>query len=615
MSEQSAEAEFKLIDLKKLIKNPFLRGLYTSVSWPVESFLKIGETNKAYRHLRAHPELGNFFNRAMVSVGCSYEVSQKDIDKVPRTGSLIVVSNHPHGAIDGIVLGAFLLSLRDDTKLLANFLLEYMTEIKPWLFPVNPFGGRDALISNLSSMKGALRHVQNGGCLATFPSGTVSFLHVSQRHVTDPDWNTNIAKIARRTNATVLPVYFEGGNSWLFHALGMLHPMMRTLMLPREMMIGAKNTIKLRVGKPIPPRKFSDFETDEELTAWFRLNTYLLGKRGAPKNDEGIYSQIKNIKRAVLPSRKSAMQELILPRDPDELAKEIASLPPEDCLIKGEHISVYCTYSHKIPSTMLEIGRLRERTFREVGEGTGKSVDTDEFDQYYLQMFMWDSDNKCIVGAYRVGRTDKIIPSMGVQGLYVSTLFKMKSELYDKLNPALEMGRSFIVSEYQRKRSTLAILWRGIGVYLARHPEYKTLYGPVSINPEYNSISKDLIVQFLSDKKTSEELARYVKAKKPPKIKLKKSDKDALRSSVSDIDHISALVSEIEVDNKGIPTLLKHYLKLNGVLLAFNVDHEFGNCIDGLIVVDLTKTDPKLLSSYMGVREASAYRKYHGLES
>jgi hypothetical protein len=262
---------------------------------------------------------------------------------------------------------------------------------------------------------------------------------------------------------------------------------------------------------------------------------------------------------------------------------------------------------------MLEIGRLREETFREVGEGTGKSIDTDEFDQYYLHMFMWDAENKKIAGAYRIGRTDKIMNSLGVQGLYASTLFKIKRELIDRISPALEMGRSFVASQYQKKRSTLAILWRGIGEYLYRNPQYRVLYGPVSISAQYNSISKDLMVQFLMERKTSEELAKFVKAKNPPKVSMKSVDIKALMEGAADIDHVSALVPEVEIDNKGIPTLLKHYLKLDGELLAFNVDDEFGSCIDGLIMVDLLKTDPKLLKSYMGEKQTIEYRKYHGV--
>ena len=204
---------------------------------------------------------------------------------------------------------------------------------------------------------------------------------------------------------------------------------------------------------------------------------------------------------------------------------------------------------------------------------------------------------------------------MGVQGLYTSTLFQIQDEFIYRISPALEMGRSFIVPEYQKKRSTLAVLWRGIGVFLHRNPQYKTLYGPVSISTNYNAVSKDLIVQFLSECKTSEELAKFVKPKTPPKIKMTNVDRKALAKSACDVEHISALVSEIEFDNKGLPTLLKHYLKLDGKLLAFNVDPDFNSCIDGLVLVDMPHSDQKLLKSYMGETQMREYLEFHGISS
>ena len=397
---------------------------------------------------------------------------------------------------------------------------------------------------------------------------------------------------------------------------GLIHPRLRTLLLIREMFyVARRKKIQMHVGGVISARKVSEFQNDEELTSWLRINSYVLGGRNN-KGEKQDKTQLKIIQRSIekiFPMMHKEMQDLILPIDPLLIEKEISALPESACMISGEKISVYCAEAWQIPWAMLEIGRLREETFREVGEGTGKSIDTDEFDQYYLHMFMWDAENKKIAGAYRIGRTDKIMNSLGVQGLYASTLFKIKRELIDRISPALEMGRSFVASQYQKKRSTLAILWRGIGEYLYRNPQYRVLYGPVSISAQYNSISKDLIVQFLMERKTSEELAKFVKAKNPPKVSMKSVDIKALMEGAADIEHVSALVSEVEIDNKGIPTLLKHYLKLDGELLAFNVDDEFGSCIDGLIMVDLLKTDPKLLKSYMGEKQTIEYRKYHGV--
>ncbi len=607
----------KVVDVKSSIGSEALRRVYGLIQKPFEDFLGITKLNSAYDYLLKNTS-GNFYERAIEAVGIDFEIDDADFKKIPREGPLVVVSNHPLGGVDGIILGAVLLRARPDAKVIVNGLLAKMPEIVDYSICVDPFGGSSATAKNVSAMKDTIRHLKSGGCIGTFPSGTVSHIHLRDCCISDPEWNTNIAQIARRTQANILPVYFDGRNSWLFYLAGLVHPRLRTLLLLREMFQAARRKkVRMRVGGVISARKLSEFSTDEELTSWLRINSYVLGGRNN-RGEKQDSTQLKIIQRSIekiFPMMHREMQDLILPIDSAKMAAEIAALPESARMIGGDKISVYCAEAWQIPWTLLEIGRLREKTFREVGEGSGKSVDNDEFDQYYLHMFMWDSENGKIAGAYRIGRTDKIMNSLGVQGLYASTLFKIKRELIDRIAPALEMGRSFIASEYQKKRSTLAVLWRGIGEYLYRNPHYRTLYGPVSISTQYNSISKDLMVQFLSERKTSGELAKFVKAKKPPKVKMKSVDKKALLAGAHNIDHISALVSEVEIDNKGIPTLLKHYLKLDGELLAFNVDPDFGSCIDGLIMVDMLKTDPKLLKSYMGEKQAAEYRRYHGLDT
>lgn len=615
--DSQEQIEYKVVDVKSSIKNRYLNRLYGLVQKPLEGFLGITKLNSTYDFLKKHTS-GNFFERAIKAIGISYEIDDEDFAKIPKTGPLVVVSNHPLGGIDGIIMGTVLLKARSDAKVILNGLLAKMPEIKEYSVCVNPFGSKSATSQNVSAMKETIRLLKSGGCVGTFPSGTVSYIHLRDCCISDPEWNTNIAQIARRTNANILPVYFHGRNSWLFYLAGLIHPRLRTLLLIREMFyVACRRKIKMRIGGVISARKLPEFPTDEELTSWLRINSYVLGGRNN-KGEKQNPTQLQIIQRSIekiFPIMHREMQEMILPIAPELMEKEIAALPESARMIDGEKISVYCAEAWQIPWTLLEIGRLREKTFREVGEGSGKSVDTDEFDQYYLHMFMWDAENRKIAGAYRIGRTDKIMNSLGIQGLYASTLFKIRRELIDRISPALEMGRSFIASEYQKKRSTLAILWRGIGEYLYRNPHYRTLYGPVSISTHYNSISKDLMVQFLTERKTSEELAKFVKPKKPPKVKLKNVDKKALLEGAHNIDHISALVSEIEIDNKGIPTLLKHYLKLDGELLAFNVDPDFGSCIDGLIMVDMLKVDPKLMKSYMGEKQTEEYCKYHGLKS
>ena len=608
----------KLIDISSGIKSRFLRGLYSLVKLPLESFLGFYKLNLMYEVLQRLGDDENFFERAIKAIGISYEIDPQELEKIPKTGALVVVSNHPLGGLDGIILGAMLNKVRPDAKVVVNSLLARMVEIKPYVIEVNPFGGSAATAQNVSSMKEFIKELKNGGCIATFPSGTVSYLHLRDMCISDPEWNKNVANIARKTGASILPVFFEGRNSWLFYVAGIIHPLLRTILLPREMLkMAKKKPVRMHVGAVMTPRRISEFETNEELTAWMRISSYVLGGRNN-RGETQSKMQLEVIKKALerlFPFQQREMKSLILPISPDAMQREIDALPASACMIDGENIAVYCAEAWQIKWTLLEIGRLREQTFREVGEGTGKSVDNDEFDQYYLHMFMWDKRQRRIVGAYRIGRTDKIMESLGVQGLYASTLFKIQDEFVYRISPALEMGRSFIVSDYQKKRSTLAILWRGIGEFLYRNPQYRTLYGPVSISTAYNAVSKDLIVQFLTERNAGEELAKFVKAKTPPKVKMKAVDKRALAGASCDIEHISALVSEVEIDNKGIPTLLKHYLKLDGKLIAFNVDHEFASCIDGLIVVDILNSDPKMVKSYMGAEQMASYRKYHGLDA
>jgi hypothetical protein len=261
---------------------------------------------------------------------------------------------------------------------------------------------------------------------------------------------------------------------------------------------------------------------------------------------------------------------------------------------------------------LLEIGRLREKTFRSIGEGTGKACDIDCFDQHYLHLFLWNHDARGVVGSYRIGLTDKILTHFGKKGLYTSTLFKFKNEFLTKFNSSLELGRSFVSTPYQKKFYALSMLWQGIFKFIINNPHYYILFGPVSISHDYHTISKNIIVKFLQDSKVDPELSRYVKAKHPTRhIKIKELENCSLHSSLPTVEHVTALVSELEKDGKGIPVLLRHYLKLNGTILSFNIDKHFSRCIDSLLVVDLKKTDIKLLKHFMGLEGFATFREYH----
>lgn len=594
------------LTLRNHIPNPFLRGLFRLVEKPTESALAIPQFNDIYtRTVNREPDL-NFFNGALSAMRCSYEIVYGSRQNIPSDGPVVVVANHPFGGLDGVVLGALLSSARQDTRLLVNFLLSYMEGFGDWVFPVDPFNRPSSKEANFKGMRDTLKWLKAGGCLGTFPSGEVSHWDLKQRKITDPEWNPNTAGLIRRSQATVVPVFFKGNNSALFQTLGLIHPRLRTAMLPRELVRRTNWRVELAIGEPISWNRVKHFENDQELMGFLRMKTELLADRTIKRHSVKL--------RPTLPAKKPpSVQEIIDPIPSPLLKEEISRLDPNNVLIRQGRFKVILACASEIPNCLREIGRLREITFRMVNEGTGRSVDLDRFDLYYRHIFLWDETESKIAGAYRMGLSDQILSEWGKKGFYTSTLFHFKKSLFEHLNPALEMGRSFIAAEYQRKHAALGLLWKGIGTFVARNPQYNILFGPVSIDRGYDAVSKDLMIQFLRQRKRDPELAPKVKPKHPPQRRssLKASEKKILGSPVLEIEDVSALVMEVERGSKGVPILLRHYLKLNARLLGFNVDPEFSNALDGLMVVDLLRTERTMLKNYLGVEGSQSFLDFH----
>ncbi len=302
-------------------------------------------------------------------------------------------------------------------------------------------------------------------------------------------------------------------------------------------------------------------------------------------------------------------EKIIDPVDVELLDYDIESLPEHNKLVSVGGLSVYFAAAQQIPNVLTEIGRLREETFRKVGEGTGKMIDLDSFDQYYYHLFMWDEQNHCIAGGYRLGFADEIIREKGLKGLYTYKLFHYKQELTATLQDAIEVGRSFVTEEYQKKPTSLALLWRGIGEVIVRNEQYNKLFGPVSISQDYQLVSRNLMIQFLKKDRLDKKLSRLVKARTPFRTPFALSRSlPRIGGFLRSIEDVSMLVSELETDGKGIPVLLRHYYKLNARMLNFNVDPEFGNALDCLILVDLRETEERILGRYMGAEGLSNFK-------
>ena len=566
----------RLIDLGAGISNPIGRTLFRLIKRPVEHVFSLSTINQIYS--LASPSAGDrsYFATALRASGVSYDIDPTDVAKIPASGPLVVVANHPFGAADGLIMGDILTQARPDFRLLANELLQRIPEFRPWILPVNVLGGTGAVQHNASQLRLAMKWLAQGGALGIFPAGTVSHLRVSQGCITDPAWNRTVAVLIRRTGATVITMFFEGHNSLKFQLSGLVHPRLRTALLPSEFLKRSRSRVSVRIGRPIEPHKIARYPDDRTLTEYLRFKTYMLQwresairPRFAPSEPEIRPQPLRD----ALPSRC--------------LRDEVTALPATARLAAQGDFQVFVAAQHEIPSLLIEIGRLREQTFRAAHGGTGQACDLDRFDRHYLHLFLWNAARHEVVGSYRLGRVDHILPKWGADGLYTRTLFKFKPGFLQRMGPALELGRSFVRPEYQGQAEPLALLWRGIGEYLVRNAECKILFGPVSISRAYAGLSRRLMVEFLSQLRGDHELASLVKPRNPPRGRLTRLERDTLAALVRDTEDMSALVSDIEADRKGLPVLLRHYLRLGASLLSFNLDEDFGNCIDGLIIVDL----------------------------
>ena len=416
------------------------------------------------------------------------EISDADVQRIPKTGPVVVVANHPFGAIENLVLLSAVFRVRRDAKVMANHLVACIPEMHSLCIFVDPYGQRDSKTRNFRPMMECVRWLKRGGLLIVFPAGDVSGIDLQNRRIADPTWSETIASLIRITEAQVVPAYFEGSNGPLFHLAGLMHPRLRTAMLPIEFLNKKNRRIRVQIGSPIPVHRLTAFQSDADMIRYLRLRCYILAHRVRVKSD-------------IRPGKGTAHAPVIGPVLPSQeaeiLAREVRVLPEEQRLLTSDNLQVYYAVASQIPELLREIGRLREITFCAAGEGTGRLLDLDRFDAYYYHLFLWNDKSHELVGAYRFGLSDAIVRRFGYRGFYTNTLFKYGKRLLGRLDPAIELGRSFVRPEYQRAYAPLMLLWKGIGQFVVRNPRYRYLFGPVSMSREYNAYSRHLLAAFL----------------------------------------------------------------------------------------------------------------------
>ena len=589
-----------LVSPEDVIKAVKMKGLAAKgASGILMSALGLNKINDLYSK-HANKKGLDFVNTILDDLEIHYEINDKELKRIPQKGSFIIVSNHPYGGVEGLILIKEISKIRPDFKVIGNFLFHRIEQMKEFIFPVNPFEDSKDKSSSLSGLKDAFQHVENGHCLLMFPAGEVSTIYADSQGISDRKWMKQAVKFIRKANTPVIPIFFNGSNSILFHSMGLIHPALRTAKIPSEMLNKKNKLIKIRIGNPITTPEQNEYADIDKFGRFLRAKTYMLG------------SDIDLNKFFAQPISADQKQESIIePVQRSLLLQEVESLPDSCLLFKQASFNVYCAQAHLIPNTLTELGRLREITFREVGEGTNLKIDLDDYDLYYNHLFIWDDSNNSIAGAYRIGMGSKILHDYGTKGFYLRSLFKISKEFKPILNESLELGRSFIVKEYQRTPLPLFLLWKGILHFLVRNPDYRYLIGPVSISNNFSKISKSMIVDYIMKNHYNHKLAGMVRPRKKFKPTFP-NDSYMLTENAKSLKDIDAIIKDIE-DNSRVPILLKKYIELNGKIISFNIDPKFNDTLDGMLVLDLLKIPEntiRMLSKEMDANLLKSRFKY-----
>ncbi len=576
----------KLIETEEFMKAARLNRFGgASAARVLMTVLRINKINKLYEDIN-HNRGMDFVDALIEKLQLEYEVSEDEVKKFPAEGPFIIVCNHPYGGIDGMLLVKILEHYRSDVKVMANFILNKMEPVSEYMLPVNPFERRKGARSSIVGIKMALEHVKGGGGLAIFPAGEVSSYNEDNYGISDREWQYPAMKMIKKARVPVVPVYFQGSNSRLFHILGLIHPTLRTVRLPAEVFNKKHKKIRIRVGNPVPVKEQDTFSDISTFGRYLRAKTYALGS---------VLEVTKFFRPRI--NRSAKVEPVAEPVQPGLILDEIEKIREDYSLFSSEQFDVFCTPSIEIPQIMNELGRLREITFRAVGEGTNRSMDVDEYDLYYNQLFVWDNKEHKIVGAYRVGKGQEILRRYGIKGFYLQSLFRMNRRFVPTLRKSLELGRSFIIQEYQRRPLPLFLLWKGILYFLLKHSEYRYLIGPVSISNNYSQFSRGLIMQYIREHNFDPKLARYVRPRIRYNVPGYNVDEAIILETADDLTKFDRFIKEVEPNDYTMPILLKRYLKLNGKIIGFNLDPKFNDALDGLLVLDLYDVPMETIAS------------------
>jgi putative hemolysin len=549
-------------------KNDVFASVFADIMMRV---LNLNKVNNLYNDLY---DTGDDMISALLNVlNIELNLSKTGQKNIPASGAAILIANHPTGALDGVMMIDILTRVRQDIKFMGNFFLNRIEPVAKYFITVDPFDTKNKTI-NQKGIRQSIEHLQNGGLLVIFPAGEVATWQKALPKIEDKKWGNPILKFIKKANVPVVPAWIEANNSLMFHLAGKINPHLRTAMLPRELINKKNKKINIRIGSPINPKTVAKLTDLKDYGNYLRANVDYLQKE----------EEEKKTSKTPVEKKPKPVSEIIEPVPVDLLCQEIESIRDNSYILHSDNYELFFVAPDKAPNILKEIGRLRESTFRCIGEGTQQETDNDHYDAYYHQLFIWDSAARAIVGAYRIGFGDQILNQYGIQGFYTRSLFRMKKGMSPYLKKTIELGRSFIAKEYQRKALPLLLLWKGILHVLITHPEYKYLLGATSISGKYSAASKLIIANHLKKYHGNQKLSALVKPVNGMK-KIRTTLDLSLIENIESIELINKLVMDIENQESAIPVLIRKYLQLNSRVLAFNVDHDFCDALDALMLL------------------------------
>ncbi|MFT6092270.1 MAG: putative hemolysin [Pseudohongiellaceae bacterium] len=536
-----------------------------------------------------------FLKHSLSALGITIQIENEErLLEIPKKGPVLIVANHPLGGLEGVAIAKVIAEHRSDLRVLTNQLLRRIPELSEMFIGVDVLSS-NAASSNVGGIKQVHQHLKNGGAVLIFPAGMVSAYEHKHRRVQDRPWTRLVGQLIKRYECPCVPVYVGGRNSNYFYTAGRIHPRLRTVLLPRQLANKQNYNLPLSIGRPIPATELRLLTSPKAVTEYIRVSTDALAQEPVKIKcdlDHGIDEFDSE-------SSKLEIQSTLINLDSFRL-------------IEHEEFDVYCAPYDKLGSMMEQIAIAREFSFRAVGEGTGQSKDSDEFDPHYLHLFLWDKAQSRIAGAYRVGLVDEIVAAHGVKGLYSRSLYEYDENFIRQLGCAIEMGRSFIHPDYQRRPVSLNLLWRGIGAILVQRPKYHTLFGSVSISREYSDLARSLIADTLLTNFQAKDFAALVKPITPLKVRNRVWTIDML-AELANVKMLGKLIGRCD-PGKAVPVLLRHYLALNGKMVCFNVHSGFNDSLEGLIIVDARKTDRKTLTRFLGAAGYDYFMSFHRLQ-